>query len=129
MTCPGIYPQIYYRTPTFQYLFVRGSNKKQTSILNFTKEEIFFISYNNQVLLGVNLTIQPLFLHPPEKAFLSPSVWPRKYYTWTLISKKSLLICFENCQGITYSHRQRRKRMVNTLLMVNITSICKRFRV
>ena len=34
--------------------------------------------------------------------------------------------CFESYQSIPYSHRQSRKRMVNTLLMINITPICKR---
>ena len=39
-----------------QYLFVRGFDKQQKRggiILNFTKGKIFFISYNNQVLLGI----------------------------------------------------------------------------
>ena len=44
-----------------------------------------------------------------KKAFLLPSVWPGIEYTWALISKKSLLICFESYQGIPYSHRQSRQ--------------------
>ena len=35
-----------------------------------------------------------------EKVFLLPSVWPGTEYTWPLICKKSLLICFESYQGI-----------------------------
>ena len=40
--------------------------------------------------------------------------------------KEKLTDFFLNYQGIPYSHRQNRKRMVNTLLMVNTTPICKR---
>ena len=42
-----------------------------------------------------------------KKAFFLPSVWPGIEYTWALISKKSLLICFESYQGIPYSHTDR----------------------
>ena len=61
-----------------------------------------------------------------QKAFLSLSVWPRRKYTWILIWWKSLLICFGNCQGVPYSHRQTRKRMINAFIMVNIAPICKK---
>ena len=61
-----------------------------------------------------------VFLHPPKKAFLSFSVWPRKECTWTLNWKRSLLICFENCQGFSYSHRQSRNRMINTFIVAHI---------
>ena len=42
------------------------------------------------------------------------------------IKRKSLLICFENCQGVPYSHRQSRNGMLNTFIIVNITLACKR---
>ena len=61
-----------------------------------------------------------------KKVFLLPSVWPGTKYTWALIWKKSLLICFGSYQGILYSHTGRVDRNVNTLLMVNINPICKR---
>ena len=61
-----------------------------------------------------------------KKAFLLPSVWPGTEYTWSLIWKKRLLICFESCQGIPHFHTGRVDRNMNTFLMVNINPICKR---
>ena len=61
--------------------------------------------------MGVISRCLPPF-EPSKKSFLDPSV-----------SIKSLLICFDNCPVILYSHRQSRKRVVNILLMVNITPI------
>ena len=55
-----------------------------------------------------------------KKAFLLPSVWPGIEYTWSLIWKKRLLICFENYQGIPYFHTGRVDRNMNTF------PICKR---
>ena len=40
--------------------------------------------------------------------------------------KGKLLICFENCQGVPYSHTQGRNRMMNIFIIVNITPKCKR---
>ena len=62
----------------------------------------------------------PTFLHPP-KDFLSSSVWPRRDYVCTFDWKESLLICFENCQGVPYSHRQSRNRVMNNFIIVTIT--------
>ena len=50
-----------------QYLFVRESNKKQRT------GRIFFISYDNQVLLGFAMWLPSLH----------PSGWPRRVYNWT----------------------------------------------
>ena len=50
-----------------------------------------------------------------KKAFLLPSVWPGIEYTWALIWKKSLMICFENYQGLPYSHTGRIDRVWWTL--------------
>ena len=61
-----------------------------------------------------------------NKAFLLPSVWLGAEYTCALIWKKSLLICFESYQGIPISHTGRLGRNVSTLLMVNISPICKK---
>ena len=62
-----------------------------------------------------------------KKALLLPSVWPGAEYTWTLIGKKSLLVCFESYQGIPYPHTGRvdLDSNMNTLLMVNINPTCK----
>ena len=61
------------------------------------------------------------------KAFLLPSVWPGTEHTWALIWKESLIICFESYQSIPYSHTGRVDSNVNTLLMMNINLICKRW--
>ena len=63
-----------------------------------------------------------------SKKILLPlsAVWPGTEYTWALILKKSLLICFESYQGTPYSHTGRVDRNVNTLLMVNINPLCKK---
>ena len=46
------------------------------------------------------------FLHPPKKAFLSPSVWPRRQYTWKLnvrdsLEDKSMLVHFKKAFPLT----------------------------
>ena len=111
-----------------QCLFARRSNKKQRRgriIWNFTKGERLFSSYGNYMLLGVISQCAPI-LHLPKKAFLSPSLWSRREHTWTLSWKENLLICFENCLGVSYEHKQSRNRMMNTFIISNITPTCKR---
>ena len=111
-----------------QCFFVRGSDEKQRRgriISNFTKGD-FFISYINQVLLGIISQCGPSFCTFSIKVFLSLSVWARREYIWKLNWKESLLIYFENWQGAPCSHRQSRNRMMNTFIIVNITPICKR---
>ena len=65
----------------------------------------------------------PLHCTLPKQIFLSPSVWARREYICKLNWKKSLLIHFENCQGAPCSHRQSRNRIMNTFIIVNITSL------
>ena len=62
----------------------------------------------------------PCSFHLLKKIVFSPSFWPRREYTWTFFWKKSLMNCFKNCQGIPYSHRQSRKKIKKTLVIVNI---------
>ena len=57
----------------------------------------------------------------PKKAFISPSVWPKKEHIWKLNWKESLLIYCENYQGAPCSHRQSRNRIMDTSIIVNIT--------
>ena len=45
-----------------------------------------------------------------KKVLLLPSVWPGAEYTWALIWKKSLIICFESYQGIPYLFPYRQSR-------------------
>ena len=80
------------------------------------------MSYINQVII---LQCGPPSLHYctlPKKAFLSPSVWTRKEYIWKLKRKRSLLIYFESFQDAPCLHRQSWNRMMNTFIIVNITS-------
>ena len=74
------------------------------------KERLFFISYNNQVLFGKSHDAAPL-LTPSKKGLPLPFSLTKIKCTWTLISKKSLLIL--------YSHGQK------TFVMVNITPTYK----
>ena len=97
-------------------------NKGGTGLIQILlKERLCFISYDNQVFLGGNPTIWPSYLHPSRKAFLSPSIWPKRGYNWTLTWKEIFPICFENFQGVPYSHRQKRSRMMNTFILVSVT--------
>ena len=111
-----------------QCFLVRGSNEKQRRgriNSNFTKGD-FFISYINQVLLGIISQCGLSFCTLSIKVFLSLSVWARREYIWKLNWKESLLICFENCQGVPCSHKQNKNSMVNTFITVNIALTCKR---
>ena len=66
-------------------------------ISNFTKGETFLISYKNQLLIEVTLCTL-LFSQSPfrKTTIIHPSVWASREFTWTVIWKKSLLICFES---------------------------------
>ena len=79
-----------------QCLFVRRSKKK-------TRRGKFNLLWQPSAL-GGNLTMGP---HPLpsctlQKRPLSPSVWPRREYIWTLNWTESLLICFKIFQGVPY---------------------------
>ena len=56
---------------------------------------------------------------PSTKGFYSPFGLSRKKIYWAVIWKKGLLICFE----ISYSRRQSRKSIVNTLLLMANASL------
>ena len=109
-------------------LFVIVSNKNQTRgtiISDFTKRETFHLLWQSSAL-GGNLTMWPHFLHPTKKVFMSPLLWPRSEYTWTLNWKESLLVWFEDCLGVPYSHRQSRNIMIHTFIIANIIPTCKK---
>ena len=111
-----------------QCLFVRGPIKNKGGVVLFhilQKERLFHLLWQTSALED-NLTMWSSFFHPPKKAFLSPSVWPRREYIWTFNWKDNLLIFFENCLGVSCSHRQSRSRMMNTFIISYITSICER---
>ena len=102
----SIYPQIYNRTPCPVMLICKGviKNKGGVGLFQISQKERLFHLLWQPSAFGVNLTMWSPFLHPSKKAFLSPSVWPRREYTWTLNWKESLLIYFENDQNLSYSH-------------------------
>ena len=68
----------------------------------------------------INITMWPPFLHPPKKDFPFSLGKKRIYYLDTQ-TKGGLLICFENCQSVPYSHRQIRSRMMKKFIIVNDT--------
>ena len=74
------------------------SNKGRVGLFQIPQKVRLFHLLWQPSVLGGNLTMRPPFLHPPKKAFLSSSVWPRREYIWTLNWKESLLICFEDCR-------------------------------
>ena len=65
--------------------------------------------------------MRPPLLHSPKKGFPLTFSLAKREYTWTLNWQESLLIFFENCQGVPYSHIQSRNRMMKTFIIVNIT--------
>ena len=83
-----------------QCLFVRGLIKNNGGVGLFQisqKERLFHLLWQPTSTLWGNLIMRSPFLHPSKKAFLSPSVWTRREYTWTLNWKDSLPIYFQNC--------------------------------
>ena len=105
-----------------QCVFV-SPNKKQRRgriISNFIKGETFSSLITTKCFWEYSHNVVP-FLAPFQKRH--PSVWTRRKYIWKLSWKESLLICFQNCQGVPCSHRQSRNRMMNTFITVNITPI------
>ena len=108
-----------------QYLFVNEPNKQQRSvgiISNFTKRETFFISYNNQLLFGVMSQYSPLLAPSKNVLPLHFSLVKKEIY-WDTHMKDKITDLFWKLPGVPYCHRQSRKRMMNTFIMVNITPI------
>ena len=97
------------------------SDVKQLKMNKFIKS-IWKLIFNtsNATLKVASLRSCPPFNLAKKRISLSTHL---REYPWALIWKKSFLICFKSCHDIPYSYRQSRKRMVNTLLMVNITPL------
>ena len=68
-----------------------------------------FITVNITPTWGDSSWDKSMLFHS-KKALLLPSVWPGTEYTWALIWKKSLIICFESYQGIPYLFPYRQSR-------------------
>ena len=102
-----------------QCLFVRRFHKKERRgriISNFTKGETFHL-LGQPSTLGGNLIMRSPFLHPSKKASLSPLVWPRREYIWTL--RKAYLFILKIVS--MFSIPSSRNRMMSTFLIANIT--------
>ena len=106
-----------------QCLFVSGSNKKRRGwiVSNFAKD--FFISYENQILLGVisqygtpSCTLQKRpssLLYADQEENISRNSIERRAYFVLSISRMFPILASSN-------------RMMNTFIIVNITPTCKR---
>ena len=103
-----------------QCLLVRGSKKKQrrgSIILNFTKRRDFFISYDNQVLLGVISQCGPLSCTLP----LPFSFAKKRIYLDTQLKAELTDLFWDRMFSILRS----RNRMMNTFIIVSITTMYK----
>ena len=76
----------------------------------------FFIIVNIISTCKETVHMTSLCFSIQKKAFLFSFSLARNRYTWSLVCKKGLLICFESYQGILYSHTGK----------VDINPICKR---
>ena len=107
---------IYHRTRYHAVIICKGVYQIAEWDWNYfevPKRKNFF---NIQVLLGGNLTLHiPFSLQ--KIIFLSPSVRLRRWYYWTFICRKSVLIYFDCYHGIPDTHKHGKKRIVNTLLL------------
>ena len=66
------------------------------------------------------------FLYPSKKSLSFPfSLGQKRIYLQTQL-KGECTVCFENCQGVSCSHRQNKNRMLNTFIIVIITHTGKR---
>ena len=84
LTAPGIYPQIYQKSPYPAVLICKGSNKKQRRgkiISNFTKGETFHLLWQPSALRGNNVP-------PPSLLALSKTGLPLPF---TLGKKRTYL--------------------------------------
>ena len=60
------------------------NNKGGLGLFQISQKDTLFHLLCQPSALWSNLTMRLPFFHPPKKAFLSSSVWPRREYIWTL---------------------------------------------
>ena len=106
LTGPGIYPQVYHRNPCPAVLICKG---------------VFFISYGNQVLLGIISQCGSLSCTLPKNAFLSPSVCKKKIYLETKLKGEFTELFWKLPKPVPCSNRQSKNMMMNTFIKFNIT--------
>ena len=105
-----------------QCLFAMGPDKKQRRgriISNFTKGETFHL-LGQPSTLGGNLIMRSPFLHPSKKASLSPLVWARREYIWTL--RRAYLFILKIAR--MFSIPSSRNRMMSTFLIAYRIRLC-----
>ena len=108
-----------------EWLFLRTSNKTQRRgriISNFTKKEAFHLLYQPSGL-GDNLAMWSLFLNSSIKGFSFPfSLGKKRIYLENQL-KEEFTDLFWKFVG--YRYKQSTNRMINTFIIVNITTICR----
>ena len=77
------------------------------------KERLFHFFHEPSYNLAMWSPFASLFCTLPKKGLFS------SWVNWN----ESLLIYFENCRGVPCFHRQSRNRLMNTFIIVTITSI------
>ena len=70
------------------------------------------------------LTIKNLFLHPPRKYLLLPLSLSKNRIYLDIHFKGELTDLLWKLQFAPYSHKQSRKRIINCIIMLNITPAC-----
>ena len=88
----------------------------------------FIIAKRYPQMYGIYSSWDKSMLFHSKKVLLFPSVLSGTQYTWALIWKKSLIICFESYQGIPYlfPYRQSRQEFEYVANGYILTLYCKR---
>ena len=88
----------------------------------------FIIVKRYPQMYGIYSSWDKSMLFHSKKVLLFPSVLSGTQYTWALIWKKSLIICFESYQGIPYlfPYRQSRQEFEYVANGYILTLYCKR---
>ena len=100
-------------------------NKGGVKLFQISEKERLLISYDNQVLFGIISQCVPLSCTLQKRASSPLHFGQEENYVDTQLNGE-LIICFENCLGFLLSNRQSRNTTMNTFIIVNITTICKR---
>ena len=96
-------------------LFPQKSRKRMVSTFLMVAPHVRDSLEDKSILFSFKKGLPRLFSLAKKKIYLGAHL------------KEELTDLFWTAPGYSYSHRQRRKTMVNTLLMVNIIPICKRY--
>ena len=112
--------------PVLQCLFVRGLTKSKGRVGLFQislKERPFHLLWQPSAL-GCNFTKWHPLLAPFKKGLPLPFSWPRREYTWHSIETAAYWFILKIAR--MFSILTGGNRIINTLIIVNITPTCKR---